>query len=238
MIESQRWGETNTNLGRIRPSVSVVLCTLNEVANVPFVMKEIPDWVDEIILVDGGSVDGTVERALQIRPRVRVVHQTRPGKDTAVRDGVALAQGEIVVTLDCDGETSPHDIRSFLDPLLDGYDFAKGSRFVSGDGDKSLLRLLGNRVIVRFFNMLYSTRFTDVCSGLNALWRVRAEHAGVWPSQGWKYEPRLVARAIRRKLRVVEVPQHSKGRQAGRSKLPNFRQGFLSICYLLWERFR
>jgi glycosyltransferase involved in cell wall biosynthesis len=216
----------------------VILCTLNEAANVTHVVREIPNWINEVILMDGGSVDGTVERALEIRPGIRAVYQSCPGKDSAVREGITLASGEIVVTLDCDGETSAADIQSFLTPLLNGYDFAKGSRFATGHGNKPRLRLLGNRVIVGLFNLLYSTRFTDVCSGLNAFWRARVEHAGIWSSSTWNYEPRVVARAVRRGLRVIEVPQQARGRQAGRSKLPDFRQGVLAVWCVLYERVR
>ena len=106
------------------PKVSIIVCTLNEAPNLPYVLPKIPDWVDEILLVDAHSVDATVEIAKQLCPRIRVLYQTGKGKGDALKLGINEAKGEIIVTIDADGETPPEYIGSFIKPLLDGNDFA------------------------------------------------------------------------------------------------------------------
>ena len=156
-----------------RATVSVVVPTLNEVDNIVLVLPRIPWWVDEVVLVDGGSTDGTVEAALSVRPDLHVVLDDTPGKGAALRAGWNAARGDIVVTIDADGSTDPAEIPSFIGPLLAGADMVKGSRFVHGAGssDIDMLRRLGNRALTRLVRILYGGRFTDLCYGYNAFWR-------------------------------------------------------------------
>src|SRR5258708_5010549 len=88
--------------GRTAVRVSVVIPALNEVDNLAHVLPRIPLWVDEILLVDGNSTDGTPEVAKQLRPTVRVIYQEGRGKGDALRAGFAQATGDIVVMLDAD----------------------------------------------------------------------------------------------------------------------------------------
>ena len=134
-----------------RSSVSVVVPTLNEAANLPTVLARVPAWVDEVIVVDGLSTDDTVEVALRCRPDVRVVLETTPGKGAALRAGFAAARGDVIVMIDADGSTDPGEIPLFVGSLLSGADMAVGSRFVQGGGtaDMGPLRKFGNWVFTR-----------------------------------------------------------------------------------------
>src|SRR5690242_8727679 len=114
------------------PSVSVVVPALNEARNIPHVFARIPADIHEVVLVDGFSVDGTVEIARQVRPDVRVVVQTRQGKGNALACGFAEATGDIIAMIDADGSADPAEIPRFVEALLDGADFAKGTRFAEG----------------------------------------------------------------------------------------------------------
>jgi glycosyltransferase involved in cell wall biosynthesis len=218
------------------PKVTVVICALNEASNLSAVLPRIPDWIDEVLLVDGNSTDDTVEIAKVLRPELRVLFQPKPGKDAALSFGVQHASGDIIVALDSDGEAAPEEITRFIEPLLNGYDFVKGSRFTLGWGNKPLARILGNWLIVKTCNAIYGTRFTDLCSGFNAFWKRRTEDANLWHHSGWNYEPRIVARALVAGLKVTEVPQHYEGRLSGESKLPDWRQGLNSLWFLVLER--
>lgn len=111
------------------PKISVVICSLNEEQNLPYVLPKIPAWVDEILLVDGHSTDTTVEVAKKLCPKIRVVYQAGQGKGDALKCGIQHACGRIIVTLDADEATDPQDIPNFIQPLLNGFDFVKGSRF-------------------------------------------------------------------------------------------------------------
>lgn len=220
------------------PTVSVVLCALNERESLSYVLGRIPPWVHEILLVDGHSTDGTQALARELRPGVRILEQPGFGKGDALRHGVCQAGGDIIVTLDADGETDPEEIPRFLEPLLLGYDFAKGSRRASGFADKPMHRRFGNRAIAAICNLLYGTRFTDLCSGYNAFWRRVAERVNLWADDGWNYEPSIIARALRGRLKVVEVLQRGGSRVGGRSKLPGWGQALRAIRALVRERFR
>src|SRR3989442_217174 len=151
--------------------VTVLICARNEAENLPHVLPLIPNCVDEVLMIDGHSTDKTVAVARQLCPGVRVLQQPGTGKGRAFRYGVEQASGDIVVTLDADGETDPQELHRFLDALFAGADFIKGSRFKGGWGRKPPHRVFGNWVIAKTCNLLYGTRFTDVCCGYNAFWR-------------------------------------------------------------------
>ena len=131
------------------PRVSVVVPTLNEARNLPHVFARLPADVYEVIVVDGHSVDGTLEVARQLRPDVRVVMQTRKGKGNALACGFEAATGDVIAMVDADGSADPGEIPRFVKALTEGADFAKGTRFTdgAGSGDITWLRRMGNRVL-------------------------------------------------------------------------------------------
>jgi glycosyltransferase involved in cell wall biosynthesis len=118
----------------VLPRVSVVIPTLNEAKNLPWLLPRIPRWVHEVIIVDGCSRDNTIEVARQYRPDARIVMEHRRGKGAALACGFVAARGDIVVTLDADGSMAPEEIIFFVGALMSGADFAKGSRFLQGAG--------------------------------------------------------------------------------------------------------
>src|SRR5918992_634418 len=131
------------------PRVSVVVPTRNEARNLEVVLPAVAavrPAVHEVIVVDGNSVDGTVEVARRVLPWVRVITQTRKGKGNAMACGFAAATGDIMVMFDADGSADPAEIPAFVRALINGADFAKGSRFAKGGGggDITLLRQSGN----------------------------------------------------------------------------------------------
>ncbi len=134
--------------GRARPTVTALICMLNEADNLSHVLPLLLAWIDEIPLVDGHSMDDTVAIAQKLRPDARVLYQRGRGKGDAVRHGVENATGDIAVCLDADGETDSEDLQELIAPLLRGYDFAKGSKFVTGWKNKPVHRIFGNFVIV------------------------------------------------------------------------------------------
>jgi glycosyltransferase involved in cell wall biosynthesis len=142
--------------------ISVVIPTKNEARNITWVVEQIPAWVDEIVLVDGRSTDGTVEAAKLARPDVVVVDQEPRGKGAALQAGFATATGDIIVMLDADGSMHPREITRYVALLASGYDLVKGSRFMAGAAstDITWLRYLGNSFLLSLTNLLHRTRFT------------------------------------------------------------------------------
>lgn len=219
------------------PKITVLICTLNEEQNLPYVLPKIPEWVDEILIVDAHSTDNTVEVAKEIRPEVRVLYQPDKGKGNGLRYGIQQASGEIVVTLDADGSTDPEEIPKFIKPLLDGYDFAKGSRFLGHSLVMSRLRRFGNRLFVWLTNILYGTKYTDLCAGLNAFWTKILQQIDLeGTSPLW--EPTINIRLKKRGLKVIEVTQKDSGRIDGRCEARPLRQGLRILRIIIEERFR
>ncbi len=230
--------------------VSVVIPTLDEAANLPYVFDRLPADVYEVILVDGGSTDGTVDVARRLRPDVRVLHQTGRGKGNALREGFTACRGDVVVTLDADGSTDPAEIPRFVRALADGADFAKGSRFMVGGGSSDItgFRRRGNRLLRATVNSLYRTRYTDLCYGYNAFWArhvalltadavVRADGAArMRLGDGFEIETLMNVRVAAAGLRVVEVPSFEGERIHGVSRLNALRDGARAVVVIGRER--
>jgi glycosyltransferase involved in cell wall biosynthesis len=214
---------------RPQPKVSVVIPALNEERNLPHVAAGIPDDIDEIVFVNGDSVDNTAEVARELWPDGVHVRQTRRGKGNALACGFAVASGEIIVMLDADGSTDPIEIPHYIGALTSGADFAKGSRFISGGGsaDITLFRRLGNKGLNGLVNTLFSTRYTDLCYGYNAFWRhcldvmeLPAVHATSpqW-GDGFEIETLINVRVAARGLKISEVCSYERNRIHGASNL-------------------
>lgn len=227
------------------PKISVIICTLNEEESLPYVLPKIPDWVDEILIVDGHSIDATVEIAKKLCPRIRVFYQKGKGKGDALNYGVQEATGEIIVTLDADGETPPEEIEHFIKPLMAGYDLAKGSRLYQRRPPKMpRYRWFGNKVLALTCNVLYLTKFSDICSGYNAFWKNRFIQFDLYCQKdeiGCSMEQRMIVRAKKVGMKIKEIPHSSQGRIGGISVLGNFRgavnQGFIDWFVIIKERF-
>jgi glycosyltransferase involved in cell wall biosynthesis len=220
-------------------SVSVVIPALNEERNIRHVLARIPKDAYEVILVDGNSVDNTVEVARKVRPDVCVVNQTRTGKGNALACGFEAATGDVIAMIDADGSADPGEIPRFMDALMAGADFAKGTRFAPGGGSSDITRLrrLGNDCLTGVFNLAYRRRYSDLCYGYNVFWRrclpvLRLDAATPRPpdgatlwGDGFEIETLIHVRAALAGLRVVEVPSYEYPRLHGRSNLKTARDG-------------
>jgi hypothetical protein len=208
------------------PRVSVVVPAMNESRNLPYVFARLPEGLHEVILVDGNSTDDTVAVARQVRPDIRVVAQSGRGKGDALRTGFASVTGDIIVTLDADGSADPAEIPRFVDHLLAGADFAKGSRFVDGGGsaDITTLRRLGNWGLSRAANVFHGARYTDLCYGYNAFWTHCLPCISL-DMPGFEVETLMNLRVGSAGLKVAEVPSFEAERIHGQSNLNTFRDG-------------
>ena len=217
--------------------VSAVIPTLNEAENLPHVLPRIPEGVDEVVLVDGHSTDGTVEVARRLYPSIRIVQQDGKGKGNALRCGFAAATGDIIVMLDADGSTDPGEIPAFVGALLAGADFAKGSRFLQGGGtsDMPLYRKMGNWGFVFLVRSLFQGSYSDLCYGYNAFWK-RVLPQLALDCNGFEVETLMNIRALRAGLRVVEVPSFEADRVYGTSNLRTFPDGWRVLKTIMRER--
>jgi glycosyltransferase involved in cell wall biosynthesis len=219
------------------PTVSIVIPTLNEAENLPALLPQIPDWVHEIIIVDGRSTDDTVNVARRLCPSVKIVLEPRRGKGVALRSGFSAATGEIIVMMDADGSMRPEEIVHFVGALMAGADFVKGSRFLQGAGtdDMSYMRMFGNWGLTRFVRLLFGGHFSDLCYGYMGFW---SKHVPVLHTQadGFEIETALSIRACKAKLRIVEVASFEKPRLFGESHLNTIRDGWRVFTTIISER--
>ena len=224
----------------------------NEALNLPHVFSALDVERYEVILVDGDSIDDTVEVARALCPDITVVGQTRKGKGNALACGFAVAQGDFIVMLDADGSTDPAEIPRFVEALKQGADFAKGSRFMPGAGssDISRLRQVGNYFLNKIVNLIYGTRYTDLCYGYNAFRREclsvmdlevgdeSTDPGAMRWGDGFEVETLINVRIAKAGLVVAEVPSFEHSRHFGSSNLNAFSDGIRVLRTIHAERKR
>ena len=232
------------------PSVSIVIPTLNEARNLELVMPELPADA-EVIIVDGHSVDDTVAVAKRLRPDAQIITQTRKGKGNALVCGFRAATGDIIVMFDADYSADPAEIPYFVQALVDGADFAKGTRCAGGGGsdDITVIRGLGNRALNMLTNVVIGARYSDLCYGYNAFWAdilpslrlphpttaVAGDDGRVW-GDGFEIETLLTYRVAAARLKVTEVPSHERSRVHGVSNLNAVSDGLRVLRTIIRER--
>ena len=231
------------------PSVTIVIPAKNEARNLPDVLQKLPEDC-ELILVDGNSTDDTVSVAQWLRPDITIVHQTREGKGNALACGFAAAKGDFIVMIDADGSNDPAEIPDFIAALKAGAHFAKGSRFVAGGGsdDITAIRRVGNFWLNKIVNVLYGTRYTDLCYGYNAFRRecldvmqlpaidLKGEDGAMLWGDGFEVETLINVRIAKAGLEVTEVPSFETERQFGASNLNAFSDGIRVMRTIHSER--
>jgi glycosyltransferase involved in cell wall biosynthesis len=230
--------------------VSIVIPARNEARNLPHVLGALPAGVHEVIVVDGHSIDDTIEVALRVRPDVKIVQQTRRGKGNALACGFAEVTGDVVVMLDADGSADPGEIPAFVEALEAGAEFAKGTRFDRGGGSHDITRFrrIGNTGLNRLVNLMFGTRYTDLCYGYNAL-RVHLlpvldlppVHAignlpgGMLWGDGFEIETLINVRIAQADARITEVGSTEKPRMHGVSNLKAIPDGIRVLRTIVAE---
>ena len=229
---------TQRILASERPVVSVVIPTLNEAHNLPLVLPYLPlDWIDEVILVDGRSTDGTAELAERLLPTIRLICEPKRGKGAALQAGFSAARGDIIITLDADGSNDPREIPRLVRALMEGADFVKGSRFAPGGGttDMPRLRKWGNGALGDLVNILFNGEYTDLCYGYHAFWRHCLDTIQGINADGFEIDTAIYVRVLREHLRIQEVPSFEGYRFYGVGKLQTLPDGFRVLATIMRE---
>lgn len=224
---------------------TLVILTLNEIEGVTHIFPKLPlHLVDEVLVVDGGSTDGTIE--FFEAHGVRVVRQERRGRGEAFRLAVRDARNDFLVFFSPDGNEEPADIPQLVEGLTQGYDMVIGSRFMAGgcseDDDKFLFasRRWGNLTFTWLVNVLIPRRtwLSDSINGFRAI--TRAAFARLQPdAQGYAIEFQMSIRARQLDLRILEMPTRESPRFGkGVSKLSAVPVGLKFLRLLLGEWIR
>ena len=214
-------GEEGIGMGSA--SVSVIIPVFNEAENIGQIIREIatiyPDY--EIIVVNDGSTDDTAEVAKGAGAIV-FSHPYNIGNGAAIKSGIRIASGDVLIFMDGDGQHDPRDIKKMLD-LFPDYDMVVGAR--PKGHQASLWRALGNRVYNGFASYVAKFPIEDLTSGFRA---VKAEIARSFlyllPNT-YSYPTTMTLGVLRSGRSVKYVPIQSKKRSKGKSKVKLFRDG-------------
>lgn len=225
--------------------LSVIIPVYNEKKTILSVIGKVLllDFVREIIVVDDGSTDGTIEllKTTAFDSRVRCFfHDRNQGKGAALRTGFAHVQGEIATIQDADLEYDPTEFREMIKPIMDGVaDVVYGTRLSGGKPQRVHLfwHKLGNGFLTFMTDLLYNTTLTDMETCYKMLRREVFETI-VIKSNGFSVEPELTAKICKnKKWRVYEIPISYYGRSYAEGKKITWRHGFTALLTLLKYRF-
>jgi len=215
--------------------ITVVIPCLNEEEGIPLVLGNIPDFVDEIIVVDNGSTDRTAEIALSMG--AKVIHEKIPGYGRAYKTGLANARGDIIVTLDGDHSYPVDAISYLLEALLrSGVKFVSASRFpIQNPESMSFKHKFGNVVLSLTLSILYFRWVRDSQSGMWIFYRDILSHMSV-KSDLMAFSEEIKIEAIRnRNIGFQEIPINYSNRK-GEIKLQPWRDGFRNLWFLFKKR--
>lgn len=220
-----------------KDKVTLLALTLNEIDGVKAIMPQIRrEWADQILIVDGGSTDGTIEWARANGYQVYV--QKRKGIRHAYLEVLPLIEGDIVLTMSPDGNCAPGEIPKILEKLRDGYDLVIGSRYL-GDAtsdDDDAITGFGNWLFTATINFLYRARYTDAMVIFRAfrtslIYDLDLHHDEAYrlPEQLFNtvisWEPLMSVRAAKARKKIAEVGVGEPPRIGGTRKLQILRWG-------------
>ena len=153
-------------------SVIVFVLTLDEIDGVSAIMPQVKkEWADRIIFVDGGSKDGTIEKAKELG--FEVIHQKNKGEGNACRVGTDATESDYVMFFSPDGNDVPQDIQKLVQKSKEGYDIAHISRFGkdSISDDANWLDRFGNNMFTFLVNSFFGGNYTDALNGFRIIKR-------------------------------------------------------------------
>jgi len=229
--------------------LSVIIPAYNERSTIEAVVRRVQGVnlgpiEKEIIVVDDGSRDGTIE-VLKVLSGIRhILHERNAGKGAALTTGFQAATGDIVLIQDADLEYHPEDYRTVIQPIVDGAcDAVMGSRFLlykpkffGKRRSPYLTHYIGNKLIVDVTNLLYGQHFTDYEGCYKAFTRTILASTPV-EAKGFEFDNELVCKLMRKGARIAEVPIHYTPRTYAHGKKINWKHGVIILWTIVKWRF-
>ena len=211
---------------------TLVIPTKNEIDGMKAIMPKIKkEWVDQILIVDGNSTDGTIKYARDNGYEIMV--QKTKGIGNGYREALPLIKGDVIVTFSPDGNSVPEKIPEVVEKMKRGYDLLIVSRYLQGakSYDDDFFTKIGNKFFTITINLLFGGKYTDSLvifraykkSLINDL-KIDAEHM--------TFEEQISIRAAQKKLKITEIPGDEPPRIGGERKIRVFKTGltlFLEI---------
>jgi glycosyltransferase involved in cell wall biosynthesis len=222
------------------PELSVIVPVYNEVTMIEGIIKKIIDIpIDkEIIVVDDGSSDGTgkILRSISF-PGVSIIHHgTNRGKGAAVLTGLAHARGEYLIVQDADFEYDPHDYLKLLEQAKLGKgDLILGARFMKGYFGMAIPKM-GNRLLTGLVNLLFGVKLNDCFTCYKLMRRASLLDLNLM-SGSFDIEIEILAKAIKKKMHILEVPITYRPRTYSEGKKIRIRDGLWAVARIIKFRF-
>jgi glycosyltransferase involved in cell wall biosynthesis len=227
--------------GARAPSVSIIVPAYNEGTMIATVLESLlaidyPNF--EIVVVDDGSADGTLD-VLRAIPHIRLIeHGTNQGKGAALRTGFGSVEGDVVIVQDADLEYDPRDYAKLLEPIEDGRaDVVFGSRFLGGPHRVLLFwHYMANKLLTWLSNIFTNLNLTDMETGYKVFRRSVLDKIHI-RSDRFNFEPEITAKVAKTRCRVYEVPISYSGRTYEEGKKIGAIDGLSALWSIIKFRF-
>lgn len=219
-----------------RGRITVLIPAKNEAATIADVVRGARLHTEDVLVMDGGSTDGTGARALSAG--ARVVEDRGRGKGRAIRAAIPHLQEEVTVLMDADGSHDPADIPRLVAPIFENaVDHVSGSRLLGGSselhgGFDEWARLAGSSFITACINKRYGVRLSDSQNGFRAI-RTELLRSLALRSRHTTIEQEMIVKTLRAGGKIAEVPTHEYPRRWGRSHISVWRDGPRYLISLL-----
>jgi glycosyltransferase involved in cell wall biosynthesis len=215
--------------------VSLIIFSLNEIDGMKAIMPQIKkEWYDQLLIVDGGSTDGTIEYAKENGYPLFV--QKEKGLGAAFRESIVRATGDIVVILSPDGNSLPEKIPELVGKAKEGYDIVIASRYLKGakSYDDDIVTAFGNWFFTSLVNLLFGSKLTDVFVMFRAYKKDSIIKLGI-DTNDCSWATQLLLRAIKKNLRIGEIPADEPVRIGGMRKMSPLKNGLRELAEVIKE---
>ena len=200
-------------------SIAIFVLTLDEIVGVNLIMPQVKkEWAEQIVFVDGGSTDGTVERAKELG--FDVIHQHNKGEGNACRVGTDATKSDYVMFFSPDGNDLPEDIPKLIQKSKEGHDIVHISRFgkKSQSDDAGWLDRFGNNMFTFLVNIFFGGNYTDSLNGFRIFKRDAFERLET-QSESLVIDQETYIRALKKKFKSCEIDGDEPSRIGGERKM-------------------
>lgn len=226
---------------------TLILPVLNELSGMKEIMPRInPEWYNQLIIIDGGSTDGSIEYARE--KGFFTIVQKREGLRHGYVEALPYISGDIVITFSPDGNSIPERIPALIKKMEEGYDMVIVSRYrdEARSYDDDLLTAFGNWMFTRVINLLFRAKYTDTMVMFRAYRKnliyeleLHKDYLYAIPERIFhtviSWEPILSVKCAKKKLKVAEIPGDEPERIGGVRKLKPFKWGAAYLWQIIRE---